>query len=79
MLRFRPPFISPASAPAPAPAPTRHHTVTYESVSLTPDATAPCTVEAVCVHVDYDRHPLGVHEYEHYINQAERDERFHIR
>jgi len=73
MLRFRPPFISPA------PAPTRHHTVTYESVAFEPGATALCTDDAVCVHVDYDRHPLGVQEYEHYISQAERDERFHIR
>lgn len=71
MLRFRSPFAIPAPAP-------RHHTVTYESVSFEPAATAPCSDDAVCVHVDYDRHPLGVHEYEHYIEQAGR-ERFQIR
>lgn len=73
MLRFRPPFLGPVSAP------TRHPKLTFESLSFGPDATAPCTDDAVCVHVDYDRHPLGVLEFEHYIAPVERDERFHVR
>jgi hypothetical protein len=29
-------------------------------------------------HVDYDLHPLAVHELDHYIDQEIEDERFHV-
>lgn len=65
MLTFRRPF-------APRPAPTE---------PAAPADAALCKidlVEALPSHVDYDRHPLNVHELDHYIGRAGEDDRFHV-
>lgn len=73
MLRFRPPFASASAAPG-----HRRPSLVHEPLLYTP-APSPSGTDDAGVHVDYDRHPLGVHEYEHYVAPSERDERFHVR
>jgi hypothetical protein len=73
MLRFHAPFVSTTAAPVHTRHPAVREPLAYATMP------SPDTDAVVSGHVDYDRHPLGVHEYEHYVAQSERDERFHVR
>lgn len=49
---------------------------TEQAVAATPDAQMPMGAEAP--HLDYNLHPLKVKSLDHYTEQPNGDERFHI-